>query len=269
MASHDWHLTGEERRKIAKWREGKLPVPEIAYQLSRAPSTIYRELKPITDWDADLPQHGGCDAVTAQDKHERRRAAYRKLVAHPQPRLLSRKHSRRVGLRNRLLDGHGLNSTAFASASPGRRPCPPRHASRSRLAAAPSSRHGDGWRRVGSRCELVLRSAAPWQKGTVENTNGRLRKPFPARSPTALTNRHPRSICQRLNSTLRMCLGYGTPAKVFERNRVVLRNRLDKRKTENCAWAGVSTGWRTQGLRSEHVLCRANCFWCTIDTRKG
>ena len=146
MASHDRHLSGEERRKIAKWREGKLPVPEIAYQLSRAPSTIYRELKPITDWDADLPQHGGCDAVTAQDKHERRRAAYRKLVAHPQPRLLSRKHSRRVGLRNRLLDGHGLNSTAFASASPGRRPCPPRHASRSRLAAAPSSRHGDGWR---------------------------------------------------------------------------------------------------------------------------
>ena len=168
MASHDRHLSGEERRKIAKWREGKLPVPEIAYQLSRAPSTIYRELKPITDWDADLPQHGGCDAVTAQDKHERRRAAYRKLVAHPQPRLLSRKHSRRVGLRNRLLDGHGLNSTAFASASPGRRPCPPRHASRSRLAAAPSSRHGDGWRRVGS--ALRVGSAI---RSTMAKRNGR------------------------------------------------------------------------------------------------
>ena len=83
---------------------------------------------------------------------------------------------------------------------------------------------------------------APWQKGTVENTKGRLRKPLPGSTePTALTNRHPRSICQRPNSTPRMCLDYGTPAKVFERNRVVLRNRLDKRKTENCAWAGVGT----------------------------
>ena len=182
MASHDRHLSGEERRKIAKWREGKLPVPEIAYQLSRAPSTIYRELKPITDWDADLPQHGGCDAVTAQDKHERRRAAYRKLVAHPQPRLLSRKHSRRVGLRNRLLDGHGLNSTAFASASPGRRSCPPRHASRSRLAAAPSSRHGDGWRRAGS--ALRVGSAIRRHRGKKERSRTRKagsESPFPDR----------------------------------------------------------------------------------------
>jgi len=60
---------------------------------------------------------------------------------------------------------------------------------------------------------------APWQKGTVENTNGRLRKHLPrSTEPTALTNRYLRSICQRLNSTPRKCLGFRTPAEVFKAN---------------------------------------------------
>ena len=68
---------------------------------------------------------------------------------------------------------------------------------------------------------------APWQKGTVENTNRRLRKHLPrSTEPTALTNRSLRSICQRLNSTPRKCLGYRTPAEVFESNLVAIRNRL-------------------------------------------
>ena len=84
MASHYQHLSFEERRKIAKWREGKMPVPEIADRLSRPPSTIYRELKRNTYLDAELPQYSGYYAVTAQDKYERRRAVHRKLVAHPE-----------------------------------------------------------------------------------------------------------------------------------------------------------------------------------------
>ena len=53
---------------------------------------------------------------------------------------------------------------------------------------------------------------APWQKGTVENTNNRLRKYLPrSTEPTALTNRYLRSVCHRLNSTPRKCLGYQTP----------------------------------------------------------
>ena len=83
MASHYQHLSFEERRKIAKWREGKMPVPEIADRLSRPASTIYRELKRNTFLDAELPQYSGYYAVTAQDKYERRRAVHRKLVAHP------------------------------------------------------------------------------------------------------------------------------------------------------------------------------------------
>lgn len=57
---------------------------------------------------------------------------------------------------------------------------------------------------------------SPWQKGTVENTNNRLRRYLPRKSdPTTFTNRYLRSICDRLNATPRKCLGYQTPAEVF------------------------------------------------------
>ena len=55
MGSHYPHLSLEERRKIAKWREAKMPVPEIADRLGRAPSTIYRELKRNFFVDRELP----------------------------------------------------------------------------------------------------------------------------------------------------------------------------------------------------------------------
>ena len=69
---------------------------------------------------------------------------------------------------------------------------------------------------------------APYQKGTVENTNNRLRRYLPrSTAPTALTNRYLRSICHRLNATPRKCLGYRTPAEVFESNLMEIQNRLE------------------------------------------
>lgn len=57
---------------------------------------------------------------------------------------------------------------------------------------------------------------SPWQKGTVENTNSRLRRYLSRKTdPTALSNRYLKSICDRLNATPRKCLGYQTPAEVF------------------------------------------------------
>jgi transposase, IS30 family len=57
---------------------------------------------------------------------------------------------------------------------------------------------------------------APWQKGSVENTNGRLRRYLPRElDPTSITDRYLKSICDRLNATPRKCLGYRTPAEVF------------------------------------------------------
>jgi transposase, IS30 family len=40
MTSHYEHLSLEKHRKIAKWREGKMPVPEIADRLSRPPAKV-------------------------------------------------------------------------------------------------------------------------------------------------------------------------------------------------------------------------------------
>lgn len=57
---------------------------------------------------------------------------------------------------------------------------------------------------------------SPWQKGTVENTNNRLRRYLPRKSdPKAFTDEYLRSISDRLNATPRKCLGYQTPAEVF------------------------------------------------------
>ena len=116
MASHYLHLSFEERRKIAKWREGKMPVPEIADRLSRAPSTIYREIKRNTYHDAELPQYSGYYAVTAQDKYERRRAVHRKLVAHPEVKAAVEDALKAGWSPEQISARCGLSSTASASA---------------------------------------------------------------------------------------------------------------------------------------------------------
>jgi IS30 family transposase len=60
---------------------------------------------------------------------------------------------------------------------------------------------------------------SPWQKGGVENANGRVRRHLPlasseiTRTPAALT-----ALARRLNDTPRGCLGYRTPAEVFAAN---------------------------------------------------
>lgn len=59
--------------------------------------------------------------------------------------------------------------------------------------------------------------SAPWQKGTVENTNRRARRWLPREiDPTTITNHHLEMICDRLNATPRKCLGWKTPAEVFK-----------------------------------------------------
>jgi IS30 family transposase len=57
---------------------------------------------------------------------------------------------------------------------------------------------------------------APWQKGTVENTNGRLRRFLPSDTDIALVP--PEKLLElstRLNRIPRKCLGYRTPEDVL------------------------------------------------------
>jgi len=57
---------------------------------------------------------------------------------------------------------------------------------------------------------------APWQKGSVENTNGRVRRFLSRDTDIAeLSNEALIDIYERLNGTPRKCLGYRTPAEVL------------------------------------------------------
>ena len=57
---------------------------------------------------------------------------------------------------------------------------------------------------------------APWQKGTVENTNGRLRRFLPLDSNISeQSTADLRALAARMNATPRKCLGFMTPAEAF------------------------------------------------------
>jgi transposase, IS30 family len=63
---------------------------------------------------------------------------------------------------------------------------------------------------------------SPWQKGAVENTNGRVRRFLPRRcGPEALSCVRLRRLAERLNDTPRRCLGYRTPREVFREHLAV------------------------------------------------
>ncbi|UWQ86266.1 IS30 family transposase [Leisingera caerulea] len=330
------HLSLEERRKIAKWREAKMPVPEIADRLGRAASTIYRELKRNFFDDKELPELNGYHAVAAQEMYEQRRAVHRKMIVHPElkeaieDRLKAGWSPEQIAGRMRL-ERHPIRVShetiyRFAYSKDGRdeqfyrhlpehrrrrRPRGYRRHNRTHIFDAQSLSHRP--ERVSERTEfghwecdlmmfrkehgkvnvtslvervsryaVVMRNEdrqskpimealiqglaplpadarqsitfdrgtefsawqrlkdgigadswfcdpqAPYQKGTVENTNNRLRKYLPrSTEPTALTNRYLRSICHRLNSTPRKCLGYHTPAEVFETKLMEIQNRLE------------------------------------------
>jgi IS30 family transposase len=58
---------------------------------------------------------------------------------------------------------------------------------------------------------------SPWQKGAVENANGRVRRFLPRHcEPEALARAYLRRLADRLNDTPRRCLGYRTPREVFQ-----------------------------------------------------
>lgn len=57
---------------------------------------------------------------------------------------------------------------------------------------------------------------SPWQKGSVENAIGRLRRFLPRKmDTTTLTNQHMKNLENAYNNTPRKCLGFKTPNEVF------------------------------------------------------
>lgn len=67
---------------------------------------------------------------------------------------------------------------------------------------------------------------APWQKGTVENTNKRVRRYLPPETIVLeVTHQDIRSLCERLNDTPRKCLGFHTPRESFTRHLLALERQ--------------------------------------------
>ena len=57
---------------------------------------------------------------------------------------------------------------------------------------------------------------SPWQKGSVENMNGRIRRYIPrSTEPNSFDNQDLQALASKLNTTPRKCLGFKTPAEVF------------------------------------------------------
>ena len=73
-------LNLRERRVIEDMLNAKIPIREIAAQIGRHVSTIYRDIKRNRYADEDLPELNGYYGVVAQRAAVQRRARRRKLV---------------------------------------------------------------------------------------------------------------------------------------------------------------------------------------------
>jgi IS30 family transposase len=65
-------------------------------------------------------------------------------------------------------------------------------------------------------CSWFCDPSAPWQKGTVENTNKRIRRFLPGTTDLAVVSqRDLLHLTRHVNDQPRKCLGYRTPTEVF------------------------------------------------------
>jgi IS30 family transposase len=72
-------LTLSDRRRLYHLRGRKVPISEIARQLGRHRSTIYRELKRNAFHDREFPEYSGYFSTIADDISKERRRRLRKL----------------------------------------------------------------------------------------------------------------------------------------------------------------------------------------------
>lgn len=78
-------------------------------------------------------------------------------------------------------------------------------------------------------------SYSPWEKGTIENTFGRLRRFIPKKSRLEnYSDSEIERICDIMNNTPRKCLGYRKPKEVFEEHRV----KIYKPTISECCTSG-------------------------------
>lgn len=76
-------ITLADRRRLHQLVAARVPVNEMARQLGRHRSTIYREIKRNTFRDRELSEYDGYYSTVAQDISNERRRRLRKLRRYP------------------------------------------------------------------------------------------------------------------------------------------------------------------------------------------
>lgn len=220
MGSHYCHLNLDERRKLAKWLEARMPVSEIADRLGREASTIYRDIKRNRYTDTELPELNGYYALNAQDMYEKRRAIHRKMIVHPdlkaaiEDRLKAGWSPEQIAERMKL-ERHPIRVShetiyrfrSWRHLSKVWLPYPLMRASRSPLIVAPSSRPGSISRPGSARTRGSVTRKRPTKRAPSRTRTTDCAVISPDQPNRALINRYFGSICHRLNSTPRKCLG--------------------------------------------------------------
>lgn len=83
MSRYYSQLTLADRRRLHHLVERKVPINEMARQLGRHRSTIYREIRRNTFHDRELPEYSGYFGTIADELTRERRRRLRKLRRHP------------------------------------------------------------------------------------------------------------------------------------------------------------------------------------------
>lgn len=176
------------RPRIRKTHKGSIPYMVLVHDRERAA----KERATVGHWEADLMvfKYPHTRAVTTLVE---RKSRYTALMLNPCKftHVVMRKLKQRI----KDIPGHLIRTVTFDQG---------KEFSRHYLL------HRTGIK------TYFCEAGKPWQKGTVENTNKRLRKFLPKRfDPTSLTPHSLALIARKINQTPRKCLDYATPAEVF------------------------------------------------------
>lgn len=208
MAPCYTQMSLSERRSLYRLLAIRCSIAEIARQLGRHRSTIYREIRRNFHHDADR-EFAGYFPVTAQEKTRDRRRRQRKLLLHPALRQHLVQHLH-LGWSPR----HSSQAIGTIGAALNAWPCSARRSI--------TFDRGTEFLRYEALSRTLPEGGFfcdphnPWQKGSVENANGRLRRYLPR--DTAIGDLAPAELNQlaaHLNGTPCKCLGYRTPSEAF------------------------------------------------------
>ena len=188
------HLPRRRRRRRPRFaRKPRGPVFPDHVAIRHRPEAVGRRAE-FGHWECDLmifrKEHGAANVATVVERTTRYTVLFRNNDRRSKPimsRLIDEFASLPAEARRSVTFDRGLEFVSWRELGPG----------------------------LGAKAWFCA-PQAPWQKPTVENTNGRLRRELPRDTDVlSLSDGALGAIRDRLNATPRKCLGWRTPAEAF------------------------------------------------------